>query len=682
MKSCIDFVRLLALVLVPAWLMAACGGAAPGQPSSDGGGGGTTPSLTVTLQLVNPSSGAVTNSVTLATPATAVATVQSGGQPLANALVQFSFSGAGPTLPGVPGAPEAPNSIAQLSPASGTALTDANGRATVTVLAANSQSQGATTLAASVAVGDRTARATSNFQVNTTPISLTGMTITPSTIAALGTAQVQVTVTGVPATVPISVGFSSACAGNGRASLTSSALTVNGVATATYTDKGCGTQDTITATAAGATQSASIQLTIQPAPPTAIQFESATPQAIAIAGSGGPGSAFVTFKVVNSAQQPVGNFPVRLALTSAPGGVTIDNLPGPVTKNTAQDGTVSVSVAAGSQPGPVQVTATAVSTPALTAVSSVLAVQSGLPTQSRFSLSVQTLNIEGWSTDGTRTDVTIRAADRVGNPVPDGTRVNFRSSGAAIQPSCLTVGGTCTVVFVSQNSRPLPPLPSGRVRVLAWTAGEESFQDLNGNNRFDAGEPFGDLGDPFVDADFNGTYNAANDEFIPFNPGAVQQCAAPPVNLGFPSRTLTCDGQWGAGFVRQWGQIVLSGSAPGAITLPPTVQLTASAPNCNGSFSFRLFDVNQNPMPAGTTIGTTVTGSEVTASVVGSPVVNTSGVIPVVDSNDPLTFGTGVVVNLSSTQCSGNRSKSTTLSLSFTSPRGLTTTIGGIQIQY
>jgi hypothetical protein len=686
MTSLFDRALRLAALVVSAVLVAACGDSAPGLPSSDGGGSTGNPqqpTVTVTLQIINPDSGSPTNSITLAAPATARATVLSNGAPVANALVQFSLA-----APPGGGGGGSPSAIAQLSPASGSALTDSAGRASVALLAADSQSQGATSVGASVSIDSRTATGSANFQVNSTPITLTNATATPSSIAALGTAQIQVTVGGVPASVPISVSFTSSCASTGQASLTTSALTVNGVATATYTDRGCGTQDIITATAAGAVQGARIPLAIQPSPATAIQFERAVPEAIAIAGSGGPGSAFVTFKVVNSAQQPVGNFPIRLSLTTAPGGVTLDNSPGPVIKNTGQDGTVQVSVAAGSQPGPVQVTAVAVSNATLTAVSSVLSVQSGLPTQSRFSLAVQTFNIEGWDLDGTQTAVTIRAADRVGNPVPDGTRVNFRTSGAAIQSSCLMSAGVCSVQFVSQNSRPVTPLPGGRVRVLAWTAGEESFQDLNGNNRYDppvngqGGEPFGDLGDPFVDAGFNGVYDQATDEFIPFNPAATAACAAAPVNLGFPSRPSTCDGAWSSGFVRQWSQVVLSGSSPGAINLPAQVPLSASAPNCNGTFAFRLFDVNQNPMPAGTTITATVIGGEVSATVVGTPVVNTTGVIPGVESTDPATFGTGVGVTLTSTQCSGNRSKSTTMALNFTSPRGLTTTIGGIQILY
>lgn len=653
--------------------LAACGGSAPGPATPPGGGtgggdggtgGGSAP--TVAVSLTN-SAGQPTNSITLAAPGTATAVVTASGAPVANTLVQFSL-----------GTTTGQQPIAAFNPASGTAITDSTGRASVSILAASSQAQGATTLNASASVNGSQVSGSTAFQVGTTSIALQNMTVTPASIAALGTATVQVTVAGVPTTVPVTVNFASSCAAAGTATLTNSAVTSNGVATATYTDRGCNAQDTITASATGAAQPATVALTITPAPPTNIEFRSATPSAIAIAGSGGPASSSVVFRVVNSAQQPVANFPVRLALSTAPGGVTIDSQAGPITKNTAQDGTVSVTVTAGSQPGPVQVTATAVNVAGLSAVSSQLSIQSGLPTQSRFSLSVQTFNIEGLTRDGTTTSVTIRAADRVGNPVPDGTAVNFRSSGAAIQPSCRTTNGQCSVTFVSQNNRPVAPLPAGRVNILAWAAGEESFNDANGNNRYDAGEAFGDLGDPFVDASLNGTFDAATDEYIPYSTTAASACPAPGT-LGFPSRTNTCDGAWGASFVRQWAQVVLSGSSPGALALPGTVPLSATAPNCSGDLAFDLFDVNQNPMPAGTTVSVTLVGGEVTSQVLGTPVVNTIGRIPGLEAGP---YGTRVGVTLSSTQCSGNNSKSTQLRVNVTSPGGLTTIIGPILVTY
>ncbi len=50
------------------------------------------------------------------------------------------------------------------------------------------------------------------------------------------------------------------------------------------------------------------------------------------------------------------------------------------------------------------------------------------------------------------------------------------------------------------------------VTLIAVTAGEEGFTDINNNGVYDQGEPFDDLPEPFVDMNDNGTH----DEFEPF----------------------------------------------------------------------------------------------------------------------------------------------------------------------
>jgi hypothetical protein len=347
------------------------------------------------------------------------------------------------------------------------------------------------------------------------------------------------------------------------------------------------------------------------------------------------------------------------------GGVALENGLATQTKTTAADGTVSTQVVAGTQPTPVRVRAT--TSTGLNAVSSNLTIQSGLPTQARFSLSIETFNIEGWNVDGITTKATIRAADRVGNPVPDGTRVNFRTSGASVQPSCITAGGACSVTFTSQANRP----GGGRVRILAYASGLESFSDLNGNNRFDAGEPFEDLGDAFVDANFDNVWQTT-EEFIPFNAAATANCAnnvlptpAPPM------RPNSCDGVWGAAQVRAQGSVILSSSSPGTATTysPPSPLRIASAAvaTCTGSFDLILADVNGNPMPSGTKIAVTANG--VTATVLNDSVPNTAVPQP-----------TAHRIQVSGTSCTGALAGS--VSPKVTTPQGLTTLLPNMTILY
>ena len=156
------------------------------------------------------------------------------------------------------------------------------------------------------------------------------------------------------------------------------ALTVNGTATANYSDNGCGQADTIIVSASGA-PSVQGTLTIQPPRrPTCVRL-AANPDVIGIQGSGANTSSVVTFKVVDAGQQPVASVAVTMALDTVVGGVALENGLATQTKTTAADGTVTTQVVAGTQPTPVRVRASTAS--GLTAVSSNLTIQSGLPTQ-------------------------------------------------------------------------------------------------------------------------------------------------------------------------------------------------------------------------------------------------------------------------------------------------------------
>jgi hypothetical protein len=648
LKQCGRWLLAPALLAVAA-LLSACGDPAPGGGS--GGGGGPT-SSGMTLTLTDSATGTPRNTLTLASPLTATARVVDGsGRPVANTLVQFSVASADGSGP----------PVAVLSPASGNGITNSEGRFSVSLLAADLSAQGAGTISAFAPNETSAPSATASFQVGATNISLQNVTRSPAQINPLQTSTITVSVSGVAPTVPVSVGFASACAANGLATLPASVVTANGVATAVYSDKGCSGTDNITISAAGA---ASVQTTIEilPAPPTAIQFVSAAPDVISVAGSGGPSASLVTFRVVNSAQQAVGGLSVTLSLATEVGGVTLDNQSGSIVKQSAADGTVAVTVGAGTQPGPVRVRAEAAG---LSTLSSLLTIQTGLPTQNRVSLSVETFNIEGLNVDGVTTAITIRAADRTGNPVPDGTTFNFRSSGALIQPSCRITAGACSVNFVSQNNRP----PSGRVAILAWAVGEESFQDLNGNNRYDAGEPWGDLGDAFVDVTLDGAFQPG-EEFIEYNPAATQPCT--PNSLSAPGRPNSCDGLWGLAHVRASGQVVLSGSTP-VVTLPASITLTGGGNFCSGSLNFNLADANGNPMPAGTTVAATLTpATGLAATVFGSPVVNTlTATLASVDISATLA-GTAT--------CDGSRTS--LLRVTVTTPLGLATTLPAVTVRY
>lgn len=421
---------------------------------------------------------------------------------------------------------------------------------------------------------------------------------------------------------------------------------------------------TASASVAGSALSASANYSVGAGPgATASQltFVSALPQTIALKGTGGAGrqeSATVTFKVLDAAGNPVVGRQVNFALNTTVGGITLSA----ASATSGTGGLVSTTVASGSVNTPVRVTATLAGGGATT-LSDQLVVSTGVPEQNSFSLSAVIKNVEGGQFNGcpapAGTLITARLADHFHNPAPDGTAVSFTAEGGSIDASCLTgltqttqpdgsvvtgkgTPGECSVRFCAGNPRPA----DGRVTILAYALGEESFVDTNGNNRYDAGESFTDLGDPFrndravSDANANGIddlYTISNavrfagEQYIDSNGNGSWDQGGNGVYNGVLQATPSL----GTVHVRRSLVMVLSNSTPAVSLLSsPTGGGTLALAHCSAgstfvndtrSFSFAIRDDNPtvfapnrasahagdplwladrpgNPLPAGTTI--------------------------------------------------------------------------------
>lgn len=434
--------------------------------------------------------------------------------PDANATLQALVKDAsGKILPGVLLSVTSSDKGAVFTPGAASALTDANGVATITV-APGSQS-GAFVLTASATVNGTALTATTNYSVEFPALTMSAMGISPASLSASGTAGLAVTVLNGTAYAPVlSVAFSSPCSIAGKATISSPVNTVNGVASTSYIDKGCGAADVITASTLfhGNTISQTGTVTVQAASAGQIAFVSALPQNIALKGTGGAGrqeTSLVSFKVLDRNGNPVSGQLVDFSLNSNAGGLVIN----PIQATTGTDGSVSTTVAAGTVNTPVRITAVLRGT-SLTTQSDQLVVSTGLGEQNSFTLSSATFNTEGGDFAGCAAPVgsliTARLGDHFHNPVPDGTAVSFTAEGGTIDASCLTgldnttltdgtvitqkgTPGSCSVRFCAGNPKPA----DGRVTIMAYALGEESFVDANGNNRFDAGEQYTELGEPF-----------------------------------------------------------------------------------------------------------------------------------------------------------------------------------------
>ncbi len=143
----------------------------------------------------------------------------------------------------------------------------------------------------------------------------------------------------------------------------------------------------------------------------------------------------------------------------------------------------------------------------------------GIADANSFTLGRTLGNMEALNIIGVENEISARVADRHNNPVPDGTVVKFLTNSGSIPSQCQTTDGACNVTWTSQNPRPgqngNPGIP-GFVVVLAYSTGEESFNDLNDNDKFDAGESIADLSEPFLDNDLDGVRDS-NEEFVDFD---------------------------------------------------------------------------------------------------------------------------------------------------------------------
>jgi len=635
----------VATALLMALVLAACGGGG-GNPGSIGGsgstggtgsggtgtGGTTVPAApTVTLGFVN-ASGSSTNALTGATPLTVKATVlDANKKPVPNAIVSFATD----------------NTLAVFSPTAGTALTDVNGVASVTMRVASLAAGGAAKVTASTTVAGSTITGESNYSVGATTLSFGALSASPASIQAYGSTVLSVDVLAGSSKYTeqqVNVSFSSACVAAGKATLATTVATNNGTAQTVYRDKGCANNDTITVSADGVAKSATTSLTVAPPAAASVQFVGATPteQSIVIQGQGGNGrteTATLTFKVVDDFGNPLAGKTVNF--TTASPYVRINK----TSDTTDATGSVITTVNSGTVATSFRVQATLPGTasgasPDISTMSDSIVVTTGLPVQRAFSISTGTFNINGWNVDSSPTSpatyVQVLLADAFGNPVPDGTPIVFQTNmgsvGSSAKGGCNTVNGGCRVDFRAQEPR----------RVTT-----------------------------------------PNTPATPCNTGPGSSADSTRTGLA----TICASSTDGTNTVFAKTTIFFGGSDASNVTLNGVkVSYDANNPNDLGSvkfgdvksFQLQLNDVNNNPMPAGTTV-------EVTSLLGGSGSV-TPGTVPSIAPHS--TSGddkTGNVVSgaqgslhtfsVSATAPQPCTSKTSTFNVTTTTPTGSVTNI-------
>lgn len=594
--------RLFSLMIFAAFLAATMTGCS----SDSGGSGGTTPPPTQTPTAISVT--AIPDSINIEETTTIKAVVyDSSGKTISGVLVVFTLD------------------QPQIASVNSSATTGADGSATVTMTAR--KNAGAVKVTATVGTLKSDPPITVTILSSSAPTDMV-LAANPDAVLVLGTSSVRAQVLdalGNPVPDGTTVSFKSDNELFGV--FTSETATTNsGFASATFT---AGDQPGIASvTVRSGNIAKQANITILPAAAASIQFVSASPQRIALQGSGGVETAIVQFVVRDSNGDPVEGATVSLAMTGPNGGEYIDPppdaTPTEIEVSTNATGIAQVTLHSGSVAGPVNVTATTFVPDGtggqipISAQSSVISVGGGIASADRFGVAATRLNIAGADFFGVETLISAYLADRFGNyNILQGTTVSFVCEpGLAIDTSEITLGetGIASVTARSQPSGLLNIVPKqwetdlknyifqrysrsinyprfGRCSVLVYLRGEEHFDDSNANGVYDVGESFGDTeDDPFVDY---------NDNFVYDGPGSVD-----PEELYIDS---AANGTWdGNNGVWDGDKALFQNIRILLTTSDLIVAWDNSSSNFTvangGSVSLRLLvcDLNGNPPPPGT----------------------------------------------------------------------------------
>ena len=503
------------------------------------------------------------------------------GAPISGKLVNFSLN----------------TSSASLT--SSTALTLSDGTATVGISSITGSSAGAATLTASATVSGASLSSSTDFAFSGATVSLVNFVANSLNLTSGGNTSLSIDaqIGGLSAgSTPVNITFTASC-GSINGAIGSVGVTTNGSgnATANYSavqsdGTPCAGSVTIGATT-GAVSANPLTVTVANPVASSVAYVGATLSQIYVTGSGAPTDSVLTFKVLTATGALSTNTQVAFTIPTNTIGASLNTASG----TTDNAGLVTVKASSGAIPGPLKVRATIAG--GAYSESQNLTVASGPPSQRYMSVSLSTFNVEGENIDGTPTTITARLADRQGNPVQDGTVVNFTASGGQVASSCATskINGIaqCSVLWQSQAPRPT----NGRVAVMAYTVGTKDYTDNNSNNVFDAGvDTLIQLGDLYRDDNENGVYSPSTDGFFLSVAGTGTAVACASAGEPAPS-TGSCYSQLET-IVRQQVIIVNSSTHPEPISGANLTNVSTGGFNV----TLRSIDHHNLPLPAGTLV--------------------------------------------------------------------------------
>ncbi len=356
----------------------------------------------------------------------------------------------------------------------------------------------------------------------------------------------------------------------------------------------------------------------------AVGWVSSTPEKLGVKGSGRNESSNIIFQLLDSANQPMtAGVLVEFSTSDAP-GVGLD----PLTARTDSLGFVDTNLSSGFDATSVTVKATAhVGSKTIVGESPSLAIVGAKPSGTYFDFVCEQLNVGGFRIIGAEVACTAYLADRHSHIVGFATSVLFKVEAGAIDGTAQTPDegvniGVASTFMRTQDPKP-PDVPAianepfigsanprdGLVTVIAYTTGEEGFTDLNGNSQYDVGEDFDDLGEPFVDANDNGTFEPG-EKFKDANESGSYDGP----NGVWDSDTLIWDQTWilWTGPVAVGDPATDCGNMPGdrySVLCPPDFNSDMIRVNQVREFRWEIKDARLNPINSTLDLDVKVDGS-------------------------------------------------------------------------
>lgn len=579
-------------------LLASCGGGGSEgyyNQGSSSGGSSTNPSTGENVTSVNISqielidlNGAKTQTITAEGVTAKVKVTDQAGNGIGGALVTFTAS-----------------DEVIFGSSNGAVLTNADGWANISAVPKNTSTTGAYKISANVDYNGKSATAKDQaFSLQPLNVTLKNIAAANTNLEAGGSTNITLktqTQNGANQN-NVAVSFTASCgtlepstvisANQGDVITTYKAIAENGDL--------CQGQPEITASSLNSALSAQVSVSIAEINADSLVYTTIAPVDLGIKNSGSAASGQIEFTLYANGT-PAKDKEVRVELTNAPPDlnfISLGNRDPRIVKSDSK-GKVVVNLYPGSFPGPVEIKATLVSAPNVSALSKNVKISTGRVTQNGVSLSVSKQSLRT-DIDGDTSIITARMRDRVGNAVPEGTVISFVSEGGKVDPNCATdKNGVCSVTLTTQSPRPL----DNRVTVLAFVEGDKHYNDNDGNNSFSAADTLThNIGNFFRDDNEDNLHNAG--EFIYQKAVGALQCAIS--SFAQPNMPDTCDSGLST-VLRQ--QLVFSFAHD-----TPTFVWNAGFDNSDkivngtGDFTFQIYgnSLKTIPMPSGTVVSATV----------------------------------------------------------------------------